>query len=1152
MVNDGPLSGQWMNIVYNINLDIVEITNANDNFFFGLHAAGLIGKNMAGLARAVPDNGNRDQMLLIVNGLKKSWQKKRNVYLNYISFPFRKDKLHIVAHIQYENDNRISMYVTRVEAEDIEEVYTAKPVAITEHEAYSELKKKYDDLYNQNYTIIESLPVGVELYSTNGDMLYLNDKDCEIFGADKEEVLTLKVNIFSNPNLPDEVKDAVRRNEKIHTYFPYSFSVVADTACYTSTHANGIRQIECNGTPVINNSGEVVNYVFIVNDITEFVLAGDKLNHSKRKMELAIQVSGIMLWEFDIRTRRFTFDRNSVNDDSKLHFSINECMQLVDPDDTEQISGVIDTMLKGIDETFSIEVRAKFGYEKEWEYCTISGSPFYIGDDRNVYKYVGFCKTNTELRKKQFLLENILNSIPLPILIKDLESNYSYVFCNQEGKKMFGCNEFQSAHDILDDRQTQRIQQTDEEVYKTGIPFFGQEKIVLRDGRVYETIVRKSVIYDDGKRLVLSVRWDQSLQNELMRRSKILSISMNTLNAYTWHFDFDSAQMTFGDGFERTGGDADSMNSFGKVAAHIHPEDRFRFMELVNNLEKKESGDFAVEYRIDLSGEGVYEWWECRGSIETMMLSEQPYKYMFGMNINIEKHKQIEMTLRKNKAELRNLIRQNELVLNNTNSGLAYISRDYVVEWENISICSASISHEAYKKGELCYKSSYNRDTPCENCVLMRAMESRQMEKAEFSLEDAKIVEIFATPVFGINGEADGIVIRIDDITERRRMIADLQEAKLLAEQSDKLKSAFLANMSHEIRTPLNAIVGFSELLSSAETDEDKNEYMDIIHNNNELLLKLISDILDLSKIEAGSIGLKYEEFDLATYFDDITAAMMQRVSNPDVRLISVNPYKRCLIEFDKSRLAQILINYVTNAIKYTPEGLIEMGYECVDGGVRLYVKDTGIGIADNKKCKVFQRFSKLDEFAQGTGLGLSICKAISEACGGSVGFDSEYGHGSLFWAVIPCHTHIEPRIQESMPTDIESLNRIGSGQKQSDDSCRMTILVAEDIQSNYLLLEKLLQRRYNLIHALDGREAVEIVKSEHVDLVLMDMKMPVKNGLDATAEIRAFDTSIPIVALTAHAFDSDKVAALDAGCNEYLVKPLDKVKLMNVLEKYT
>lgn len=182
----------------------------------------------------------------------------------------------------------------------------------------------------------------------------------------------------------------------------------------------------------------------------------------------------------------------------------------------------------------------------------------------------------------------------------------------------------------------------------------------------------------------------------------------------------------------------------------------------------------------------------------------------------------------------------------------------------------------------------------------------------------------------------------------------------------------------------------------------------------------------------------------------------------------------------------------------------------------------------------------------------MSICKAISEACGGSVGFDSEYGHGSLFWAVIPCHTNIEPRIQESIPTDIESLNRIGSGQKQSDDSCRMTILVAEDIQSNYLLLEKLLQSRYNLIHALDGREAVEIVKSEHVDLVLMDMKMPVKNGLDATAEIRAFDTSIPIVALTAHAFDSDKVAALDAGCNEYLVKPLDKVKLMNVLEKYT
>lgn len=469
----------------------------------------------------------------------------------------------------------------------------------------------------------------------------------------------------------------------------------------------------------------------------------------------------------------------------------------------------------------------------------------------------------------------ILNSIPIPIHIKDLENNSRYVFCNEESTRMFNTQIGGNIYDVMSEEQVARIEKTDNEVFSTGKPYFGVERIELRDGRSYDVIVRKSVIYDDNKRMLLNVRWDQSLQNDLQRRAKVLSLSMQAMDAYTWFYDPEKNRVSFGEGFERMGRNSQLLNTREKFAAYIHPDDRQLFINTQLEQLEKESGEWLVEYRIDLEGTGNYEWWETRGIIETTVIDEVPHKFMLGMSVSIESHKKIELELRQAKAQ---------------------------------------------------------------------------------------------------------------------------------AEQSDKLKSAFLANMSHEIRTPLNAIVGFSDLLMNTdEQQEEREEYMQIINTNNELLLKLINDILDLSKLEAGSVELTYEEFDLSDYFDGMVTSMRQRITNPDVQLITQNPYKECIVKLDRNRIAQILTNYVTNAIKYTPKGFIEMGYECVDKAVRFYVKDSGIGIADEKKNKVFQRFEKLDEFAQGTGLGLSICKAIAESMKGRVGFESQYSKGSLFWAILPC-----------------------------------------------------------------------------------------------------------------------------------------------------
>ena len=498
------------------------------------------------------------------------------------------------------------------------------------------------------------------------------------------------------------------------------------------------------------------------------------------------------------------------------------------------------------------------------------------------------------------------------------------------------------------------------------------------------------------------------------------------------------------------------------------------------------------------------------------------------------------------------LIRQNELVLNNINSGLAYIANDYIVQWENISLCSKSLSYEAYKKGEPCYLTAHNRTPPCENCVMQRARKSGQVESILFNLDNKHVIEVFATPIFNEQGDVDGVVIRVDDVTERQHMIGELEKARSRAEQSDKLKSAFLANMSHEIRTPLNAIVGFSDLLMVTEDQEEKEEFIQIINANNELLLKLINDILDLSKIEAGSVELKYENFDLAVYFNELAASMHRRVVNPQVRLVPVNPYEACTVRLDKNRLAQILTNFVTNAIKYTSKGMIEMRYEKIDENIRLYVRDTGIGIPEDKKDKVFHRFEKLDEFAQGTGLGLSICKAIVEACRGEIGFESEFDKGSLFWAVLPCQFEsVNSEPTSSRRNNEKDANKENILDSEETKKVPKRVLVVEDIQSNFFLVSSILKNKCQLLHAPNGLEAVEIVRTQPVDLVLMDMKMPVMDGRTATSEIRKFNAEIPIIALTAHAFDADRVAALKAGCDDYLVKPINGAKLMQTLKEY-
>ena len=252
--------------------------------------------------------------------------------------------------------------------------------------------------------------------------------------------------------------------------------------------------------------------------------------------------------------------------------------------------------------------------------------------------------------------------------------------------------------------------------------------------------------------------------------------------------------------------------------------------------------------------------------------------------------------------------------------------------------------------------------------------------------------------------DKEGMVITVHDITRLKKAEAELNRAREKAENADRSKSAFLANMSHEIRTPLNAIVGFSELLASASTEEEKAQFLEIVHSNNELLQQLIADILDLSKIEAGTLEFTFSEVDVNQLMFDIEQLFSMRLEDKSavIQIIRQTPPDECVMYTDRNRLQQVVSNFMTNAVKFTDEGSITFGYNRCAEGLYFYVKDTGSGIPEDKVNHIFERFVRVEQNKKGTGLGLAICEMIIRKLGGKIGVESEYGKGSTFWFTLP------------------------------------------------------------------------------------------------------------------------------------------------------
>lgn len=381
-------------------------------------------------------------------------------------------------------------------------------------------------------------------------------------------------------------------------------------------------------------------------------------------------------------------------------------------------------------------------------------------------------------------------------------------------------------------------------------------------------------------KLIREVRAKIAYEKKLRLNQKIVAMALPSMNANMWSYDQRENKFEYGEGKSKVTIDIDLNNNFQGLLQYVHPDDRTKFQLLFNKLRFHAEDTFTLTYRGDLVGKGNYMWWECRGILETRKSKAGTYKYLCGIDINIDKQKEIEQ---------------------------------------------------------------------------------------------------------------------------------HLQEALDKSIQSEKLKTLFLANMSHEIRTPLNAIVGFSDMLANTDIPEEKAEYIKVIKENNELLLRIIKNIIQLSQIESGFININLQDMDVNAFLEELVGVYAKNV-NEGVELLCETPYECCVIESDKNFLMQIMDNFIDNAIRFTSSGHITLGYKIVDNGIELFCSDTGTGLTDEEQKKIFNYFEKLEAFRQGVGLGLSLCHSLVKCLNGKIGVQSEKNVGSTFWIFIPCkpNTNIE------------------------------------------------------------------------------------------------------------------------------------------------
>lgn len=474
------------------------------------------------------------------------------------------------------------------------------------------------------------------------------------------------------------------------------------------------------------------------------------------------------------------------------------------------------------------------------------------------------------------------------------------------------------------------------------------------------------------------------------------------------------------------------------------------------------------------------------------------------------------------------------------------LGMDIVDEHGNILFLNENLEKQLNRKaiGQECWDLYRDDQSQCTDCPLIEGINIGETKRYEIKgILGGKTFQISCT---GILYQGRKAMLEIfQDITERNLHELELKAAKVKAEESNRLKSSFLVSMSHEIRTPMNAIMGFSDLLMEDEGDE-KKQFATIIQKCSKQLLTLIDDILHLSRLQSEKMPLDKIGFKPAELVTDVCRMfnLPHLKKGLDITISIPGQFEDLVMQSDAGKIRQVLTNLVANAIKYTLEGSVKLGFDMQNGFVEFYVTDTGIGIPQNEQQKVFESFYRSEQAIsseiEGTGLGLSIAKELVELMGGVIGVSSGPNKGSRFFFSIPLEKSDKMNTGKTLPQ---------TEQKYLKD---FTILIAEDERVSYQYFEVLLKDHVKKIdRATNGKKAVELALKNSYNLILMDLKMPVMGGIEATKILKQQFPDIPIIAQTAYSLPEERESALKAGCADFLSKPIKKKELIEMINKY-
>ena len=756
--------------------------------------------------------------------------------------------------------------------------------------------------------------------------------------------------------------------------------------------------------------------------------------------------------------------------------------------------------------------------------------------------------SNTEL------LEKVWNSSIDGMVLSD--KNGIVIKANQQYYNIYGYSENeivgQNFAIIFSVEQREIVNQQYQELFNCqDIPPKFESQIQRKDGTFRIVLSRIEFIYHNNEKIaLLSVITDiteqKNYEKQILEQNEILKLAFDNEKVAWWDWDYESGNVKYSPNKATIIGysvEEFPINVY-KICDLIHPDDYEPTMKLmVEHLQGKKQY-YEVIYRIKTKT-NTYNYYYDFGKIIERTSDGKP-KRLFGIVFNINQQKEIEIQLSQSEEKYK-------LIAENTSDGIFIADANGKITYVSVSYCK-QLGYTEQEELLNTTKEIYNLIHPDERDELFSKI-YKEIEEQKTDLiynfrakhKNGHYIwrEDHAKYNYDKQGKLLFSTVICRDITERKTYENELIASKVKAEESDHLKSAFLRNISHEIRTPMNAICGFSDMLLKPNLSYEKQkQFTDIVHKSVNQLLSVIENTITISHIETNQLKINTIEFNpnklILELFDEYelhktkiekTHIELQHKIDNQTSIVLINDY---------SRLKQIFKILIDNSFKFTEQGKIEFGYSITDNQINFYVIDTGLGIPKDKQEIIFKSFAQADDTIRtlfgGVGLGLSIAVGLIKLIGGQLTINSEENKGTEISFSLPIE-NIESSINQNIEPNKKGLEN-------------SIILVAEDEDFNFDYIEELLsETNIKIVRAINGQKAVEICKSQNVDIILMDIKMPIMNGFEATNEIRKFSKTVPIIAQTAYSYKRED--CINSGFTDYIAKPFNDEQLIKIIKQY-